>query len=152
MSAIVVIPILIPAAWPAIAAAAAAAATALGFAAAKGKAKTSVKSSTEVELAVSNSEAFNDEVALGEQLTFAKGDIQITFFRNSRGKVGVKVRGSGKTEEQLRTIGQQAVNGLTQQYAYHRLVTELKKQNFTVVDEKVEADGTVRLQVRTFKD
>jgi len=42
-------------------------------------------------------------------------------------------------------------NRLVQQYAYHRLITKLKEQNFNIVGEEVEQDGTVRLQVRTFQ-
>ena len=152
MSAIIVLPILIPAgaaAWPAIAAAAAAAASVMGFAGASTRQDT--EEMTEVELPVSSSESVAEDMALGEELVFTKDYVQVAFFRNAQGQVSLKVRGRGKTEGELRALGQQLADGLTQQYAYHRLVTELKRRNFNVVGEEVEQDGTVRLQVRTFQ-
>lgn len=153
MSAIVVLPILIPAAsaaWPAIAAAAAAAASALGYAAAR--TKRTVQGSVEVELPVEQGAEVSEEVALGEELVFARGGVSVRFLRDTRGRVAVKISGEGKSEAELRALGEKLVAGLAQQYAYHRLMTELKSRNFNVVDEQVEEDGTVRLQVRVFQD
>jgi hypothetical protein len=152
VSAIIILPVVIPAAaaaWPLIAAAAAAAASALGYAA-TGSAQQAA-GATEVELALENCEAVTQGLALGESLSFAKDDVTVTFFRDTRGRVAVKVAGRGRSPAELKAIGQKLAQGLTQQYAYHRLVTELKSRNFNVVDEQVEEDGTVRLQVRTYQ-
>ena len=152
MSAIIVLPVILPAAaaaWPAVAAAAAAAAGALGFAAAG--ASTDAQAESEVEVPMENSEAVTEGLALGEELVFTRGDVQVTVGRDARGKVSVKVRGCAHAEAELREIGQELTNKLAQQYAYHRLMTELKQRNFTVVGEQVEDDGTVRVQVRTFQ-
>ncbi len=152
MSAILVLPVLIPAAaaaWPAIAAAAAAAATAMGYAASRSS--TDVAETVEVVLNVDNSAALTDDLALGEELVFVKDDVQVIFFRNTDGQVAVKVCGAGKTEAALQAIGRQLANGLVQQYAYHRVMSELKQRNFNVVGEEVEEDGTVRLQVRVYQ-
>jgi len=150
MSAIVVIIPALPAAWPAIATAAAAAASALGFAATRTKQE--VEAVNEVELSVDNAEAVTGELALGEELVFTREGVQLVVFRDNRGKVGVRACGKGKTDEELRAIGQEMANALTQQYAYHRLMAELKSRNFNVVGEEVEEDGTVRLRVRTYQE
>ena len=152
MSAIIVLPILIPpamAAWPILVAAAGAAATALGFAATRTEEEVEVM--VEVELAVDNAAAVTDQLAVGQELVFAREDVQLIVFRDVGGKVGVRVCGRNKTEAELQAIGQEMANALTQQYAYHRLKTELEARHFSVVGEEVEEDGTVRLQVRTFQ-
>jgi len=155
MSAIVILPVILPgvaAAWPAVATAAAAAAAALGFAAGKtSQAAAESEAESEVELTVSEADAVARDVALGEEAVFVKDDVRVTFARAASGKVSVKVRGCGKTDEELRAIGQQMADGLTQQYAYHRIVTELKQRNLSVVEEDVEEDGTVRLHVRVYQ-
>lgn len=153
MSAIIVLPVLIPAvsaAWPMLLAAAGAAASAMGYAAAQ--ARTKGENLTEVNLELENSEAVAGDAAFGEQVVFTKGDIQIVFFRNTSGKVSVKALGRNKSEAELRKVALEFANGVTQQYAYHRLMTELRQRNFSVVGQEVEKDGTVRLQVRTFRD
>ncbi len=152
MSAIVIIPVLIPAAsalWPVVAAAAAAAAGTLGFSAVRKKPK--AKADTEVDVPMENTEVGVEALGEQQELAFTKGDIQVTFHRNAEGKVGVRVCGSGRTEAELRAFGQQMADQLTQQYAYNRLVTELKARHFNVVNEDVEEDGTIRLQVRVFQ-
>jgi hypothetical protein len=152
MSAIILLPIVIPAAtaaWPAVAAAAAAAAAAMGYASAR--TGTDVESETEVEIPVENCEAVTEDMALGEQLSFTKDDVRVTFFRNTDGRVAVKVGGAGRSESDLAAIGREITKKLVQQYAYHRVVSELKQRNLNVVDENVEDDGTVRLQVRVYQ-
>lgn len=152
MSAIIILPVLIPAVpalWPVVAAAAAAAASAMGFAAAKSGGK--VQAQAEVELCVQNAEAVTGEMAAGEALVFVREGVQASFARDAAGKLAVRVAGEGKSEAELRAIGQRMADGLVQQYAYHRLVTELKQRRFNVVDEDVDADGTVRLHVRVYQ-
>ena len=154
MSAIVLLPIIIPAAaaaWPAVLTAATAAAAALGYAATRGKVQAQTKVAPEVTLEVDHCEEVTGNLALGETLTFTKGDVQLSFFRDTNGKMAIKVSGKGKSDAELKAIGQQFSKAVVQQYAYHRLMTELKQRNFNVVGEQVEEDGTVRIQVRTYQ-
>jgi hypothetical protein len=156
MSAIVLLPIVIPAAaaaWPAVLTAATAAAAALGYAATRGKSniQAQTKDAGEVTLEVDHCEEVTGNLALGEALTFTKGDVQLSFFRDTNGKMAIKVSGKGKGDAELKAIGQQFSKAVVQQYAYHRLMTELKQRNFNVVGEQVEEDGTVRIQVRTYQ-
>jgi len=37
---------------------------------------------------------------------------------------------------------------VVQQFAYNKLLTELKRRNYSVVDEQVLSDESVRLRVR----
>ena len=39
---------------------------------------------------------------------------------------------------------------VTQQYAYHRIMSELKERNMTVVGEELSADQSVKIRVRNF--
>ena len=152
MSAIVLLPVILPvavAAWPIIATAAGAAAAAMGFAAAG--TKSSAKPMMEVELQAPTEESVSAEMGLGEELVFAREGCEVIFARDARGQVSVRVRGEGKTEAELREIGKQMSEGLVQQYAYHRIITELKERDLNVVGEETAEDGTVRLQVRVFQ-
>jgi len=149
MSAIIIILPALPVAWPAITAAAAAAASALGYAATRTRA--AAEAANEVEVPMENAEAVTEHLAAGEELVFTREGVQLIVFRNTEGKVSVRACGKNLTDDQLRTIGQQMANAITQQYAYNQLRTELKNRNFNVVDEEVEEDGTVRLHVRVFQ-
>ena len=140
--------VLIPgglAAWPVVAAAAVAAAAALGFAAVRSTEETLTQE--EVELSVQNSEAVTQGMALEEELAFRRDNVEVVFCRSIRGKPGVRVRGSGKTREELEAIGQELCQRLTQQYAYHRVMSKLRQQNFNILSEDVGEDGAVRVQV-----
>ena len=87
----------------------------------------------------------------GETLVFAKDDIQVVFSRDLRGKLSVRVHSDSLSQAELKALGEEFVAKVTQQYAYHRLMTELQQRNFTVASEETEADGTVRLQVRVYQ-
>lgn len=162
MSAIAVLPVVLPvvapavggaavAVWPVVATAAAAVASSLGFVSVGAGTKTNTENMTEVDVSVENAAEVAADVGIGDELVFAKEDIQLVVARSTTGQVSLKVRGCNRTEQELRVLGKQLVNKLTQQYAYHRLVTELKQRDFNVVAEEMEKDGTVRLQVRTFQ-
>ena len=56
--------------------------------------------------------------------------------------------GEGHTKEELKRVGQELVERVTQQYVYHRVVTELKERKMNIVDEEVAADRTVTIRVR----
>lgn len=138
------------AAWPAIAGAAATAASALGFALATGKENVEAAESTEVDISLASAEAVTANLAVGEELVFTRGDVQIVFFRDVDGRPGVRVRGD-RSKAELEEIGREFAGRIVQQYAYHQLVTELRDRELNITHEEVEEDGTVRLQVRAFQ-
>jgi len=49
--------------------------------------------------------------------------------------------GTGLTQEQF-------VHRLTQRYAYHKVLTEVRKQGFTVATEETQGDQTIKVVVR----
>ena len=75
----------------------------------------------------------------------------VTFSRDFSGKISIRVHGTGKSKAELKGIGEQLSQALTQQYVYHRLRTEMQNRGLNLVDEQVEEDGTVRMQVRTYR-
>jgi hypothetical protein len=48
-------------------------------------------------------------------------------------------------------MGEALAQKLVQQYAYHRLVSEMKVRNMNVIEEELEEDGTVRMRVRVIQ-
>ena len=149
MSCIVILPLVLPAITPVLlpifAAAATAAATALGFSAAG----TKVKAKTGVEVTLENgAEATAADLALGEERVFVKDDITVRIQRDGRGKVSVSVHGETQTRAEIEQVGREFTQRIAQQFAYHRLVTELKQRNLNMVEETVDEDGTVRVKVR----
>ena len=151
MSCIIVLPVAIPIAtalWPIVAAAVGTAATTLGFAAVSGSVKGKVKVGTTVDVAVSNAEAVAQEMTLGQEMVFTRGDVTVHVLRDNRGKLNVKVHGESQGKAELAAIGKEFCDRIAQQYAYHRLVSELKQRGFNTVEETVEEDGAVRVKVR----
>jgi len=73
--------------------------------------------------------------------------VTIEFKRDLRGTCSMCVTGS-KSKQELQKIGQEVSGRVVQQFAYHKLVTELKKRNYAIVDEKVQQDESIRVRVR----
>ncbi len=152
MSAIIVMPVLIPAAtaaWPLLAGAAAAAAASMGYSVAPAEVVDEARHNC-VDLPLENAEPLTQGMNRNEALTFTQDGAVIRVHRNQAGRVVVNVSGA-EAEEELRAIGREMSNALVRQYAYHQLVTELKQREFSMVDEQTEDDGTIRLRVRAFR-
>ncbi len=152
MSSVIVITPLIIANWPAITAAVYAAVGTLGFAvarhAADGVTASRATAATRAEIEVEDSDILQDAGGTGQELVVERDGIRAIFSRDARGALKVCMEGAGCSKAELKRIGQELVGRVTQQYVYHRVVTELKQRNMTIVDESVEADKTVRIRVR----
>lgn len=154
MSCIIALPILIPAAQvalPIVASAIGTAAGVLGYSAVKAKTKINVQTGVEVEIEASQAEALVGQVAAGESLVFQREDITLTVVRGRTGKLTVKAHSDIRGKAELEEVAQEFCNRVAQQYAYHTLLEELQTRDFTVVDQQVEEDGTVRVKVRTYQ-
>jgi hypothetical protein len=57
------------------------------------------------------------------------------------------VSGRNKSEEELTATGRDLLGRVTQQYAYNKTMQQLKKQGFTVTNEEVAADQSIRIRV-----
>jgi len=154
MSAVVLITVVLPAAstvaWPVITAAAASAAGVMGFSAVVPRSR--IKGEIELELPVKNPELVPQEVYKGQDIVFEKEGIRITISSDDEGRMKVRVAGKGRTEEQLNDIGTKMLNGMIQQYAYNRIVNEIQENEYNLVAQQMEDDGTVRLYVRVTTD
>ena len=60
------------------------------------------------------------------------------------------VEGKGRSKGQLKQIGEDLIGRVTQQYAYHRIMTEMQERNMTVVHEEIDEDQTVRIRVKNW--
>jgi len=100
------------------------------------------------EITLENSEILADARNRGEVLTVEKGNIKATFHRDARGTLRLTIEAIGLTKEQIRKIGDELIGRVTQQYAYHRLVTEMKERGMEIVEETIEDDDTVKIRVR----
>ncbi len=151
MSCVVVVTPLIIAGWPAITAAVTGALGTMGYALTKDSAanpRLRARTKERAEIEVEDSEVLEGAGGSGEELVMEKAGIRAVFSRDARGALKVCMEGEGYTKAQLRQIGQELIDQVTQQYVYHRLVTELKERNMSIVDEEVAEDRTIRIRVR----
>ncbi|HEY7088344.1 MAG TPA: DUF1257 domain-containing protein [Tepidisphaeraceae bacterium] len=150
MGAIIVITPLIIAGWPAITAAVTAAVGSLGFAVAQeAGTPAEAKTQTRTEVDVEDSEILGQSAGTGEELVIVKEGVRAVFSRDARGALKLCLDGKGMTESQLKKLGEELVGRVTQQYAYHRIVTELRERGMNIVQEEVAADRTVKIRVRS---
>jgi hypothetical protein len=152
MSCVLVAAPVIIANWPIITAAVTAAVASMGFnvvSAASAEARTGTRATEKnsVKIDVDESEILQNAVA-GEEIVVEKGGIRAVFSRDGRGRLQVCIDGEGMSKSALRDLGQELVDRVTQQYVYHRVVTELKDRKMAIVDEEVTQDRTVKIKVR----
>lgn len=151
MSTVMVITPILIANWPAITAAVAAAVGAMGFAAVhEAELEGTVSGAAREEIEIEDSEILESAAGTAEEIVVERDGVRATFSRDGRGALRVCMEGGGLSKAQLRKLGNELVGRVTQQYAYHRIVTELKQRNMTIVDEHVTKDQTVKIRVRNW--
>lgn len=150
MSCVIVMTVALPTAGPAliglISAAVAAAGASLGLTLIEGT-EDAEAASTAVDLCVNNIEEVASGMSPGQKTAFRGDGVKVTFYLDELGRGAVRVEGS-RSEAELRELGETMAKRVVQQYAYHRLVGEMRERNMNIVEEEVEADGTVRMLVR----
>lgn len=150
MGAILVLTPLVVAGWPALSAAVMGAAATMGYAVgssgASTKKETSRKKSVETE--IENSEVVAEAMDRGLKIALQKDGVQIEFGQDERGACTVCVTGEGRSDKQLKKIGEEVAGRVVQQFAYHKLMTELKRRNYAVVSEEVMQDEAIQVRVR----
>ena len=93
-----------------------------------------------------------EEVGRDQILRFGRDDIILVFKRDPRGKFSIQVMGpDSNAPERLRAIGVEFAYELIQQFAYHRVVSEMEKRGINVVEERVDEQGNIVLQMRRWK-
>jgi len=103
-----------------------------------------------VTVPIEDSNILGDTMARDSQFTISKDDIKATFNREADGRVSVHVSGQNHTDSELQTLGKELIGKVTQQYAYNKVVTEMKKKGFTVTSEEVANDQTIRIHVSKY--
>lgn len=152
MSTVIVLAPLIVAGWPAITAAVTAAVATMGFSVARAGVASQQFASTEsrTEIEVENSEVLQGAAGTGQEIVVERDGVRATFTRDPRGALKICMEGKGHSKSDLKKIGEELLGRVTQQYVYHRIVTELKERNMSIVDEEVAKDRTVKIRVRNF--
>jgi hypothetical protein len=149
MSAVIVLTPLVISSWPAIYAAVMGAATGMGFALQGSSLHEEQQTNrTKVETEIEDSEVVADSMTPTEKIVVQRAGVTIEVGQDERGRCTVCVSGEGQSKKRLKQIGDEVAGRIVQQFAYHKLVTELKNRNYSVVDEEVLADQSVRLRVR----
>ena len=152
MSTIIVLTPIIIANWPVITAVVAAAVGTLGFSAVQATEaeKSHVVGAMREEIEVENSDILANTAGRGEEIVVEREGIRAVFSRDGRGSLRVCMEGKGHSKAELRRIGQELVDRVTQQYVYHRVITEMQERNMHVVSEEVAEDRTVKIRVRNW--
>jgi hypothetical protein len=119
-----------------------------GFETVVDKASTSTVNRAEIE--VEDSEIMPAAAGTQEKLVVDRDGVRATFSRDPHGVLKLCVEGARLSKPQLHALAEELMGRVTQQYAYHRIMSELKERNMTVVDEEVTADQSVKIRVRNF--
>ena len=152
MSTVMVIAPLVIANWSAISAAVVGAVGVLGFSTVNEAVEASrrVTGANRADIELDESEILEGTGGSGEQIVVERGDVRAIFTRDARGALKVCVEGHGRSKTELKQIGEELIGRVTQQYVYHRVVTEMGHRNMAIIDEEVTADRTVKIRVRNW--
>ena len=152
MSTVMVIAPLVIANWSAISAAVVGAVGVLGFSTVNEAVESShrVAGTNRAEIELEESEILEGTGGSGEQIVVQRDDVRAIFTRDARGALKVCVEGHGHSKAELKQIGEELIGRVTQQYVYHRVVTELASRNMAIVGEEVTEDRTVKIRVRNW--
>jgi hypothetical protein len=146
------------AAWPAFSAAVVAAAASLGYQVAAGAtdlAKSTASPQTgsqRVQLEIENSEVVTNQLGRDQKISVTKDGVTITFSRDARGKASLCVSGGGRSQEELRAMGEELSQAVVQQYVYQKLMSEMQARGFNVIEEENNTDRSIRLKVRHWEN
>lgn len=149
MSTVCVLTPIVIGSWPMVATAVAGAASSMGFAIAAGESTPITNTGrTTVETEVPNSEVLAEEMTRGEKIVIERDGITLAIGVDDRGACTMCVSGEGHGKAALERIGEEVAGRIVQQFAYHKLIAELKERHFDVVTETVEEDDSIQLCVK----
>lgn len=144
-SIIVIIPIIV--AWPVFMAAAGLVARRLGYHLQKEQVDETEKTRQKVEVDVKGSDILSESMTYEETFTIQSGDVDVTFMKTPRGKVKMTVTGDNHSHEELRNIGNDILDKVTQQYTLTKVKKELESRGFEMNEEETLKDGSIKLNV-----
>lgn len=152
MSTVMVIAPLVIANWSVISAAVMGAVGTMGFVAVseRERERNTGSNLTRTEIEVEDTEILDAASGSGEELVVERDGVRAIFSRDGRGALRVCMEGERISKSELNRIGQELIGKVTQQYVYHRVVTELNARNMPIINEEVGADQTVKIRVRNW--
>src|SRR3954451_24829018 len=151
MSTVLVVTPLVVAGWPVLAAAISGAVGSMGFAMAqrgRSQTRTVVGAPVRAEMEVEDSEVLAGTGSAGEEMTVERDGVKATFSRDARGALKLCLEGHHLSKAELRALGEELIGRVTQQYAYHRVISELKERQMDVVEQTVGEDRAIHIRVR----
>jgi len=158
MSTVMIVAPIVIANWGVISSAVAAGMAAAGFTAiahtasiaGQGVSRHDGSTVSRAEIEIPDSEVLEGTVGTGERVIAERGGVRAIFSRDARGGLKVCMEGTGVSKQELHRIGEELIGRVTQQYVYHRLVSELQARNVSIVAEEVTADQSVKIRVRSW--
>lgn len=152
MSTVLVITPLIIANWSVISAAVLGAVGTLGFTTAAEAMHEDLHETrpTRTEIDIEDSEILEAAAGTDQEIVVERDGVRAVFSRDARGALRLCMEGTGHSKSQLKQIGEELIGRVTQQYVYHRVVSELQEKNMAIVSEEVSADRTVKIRVRNW--
>ena len=138
--------------WPVLCGVAAAAAAKLGYEVAGAERKlkplSEAKETRAIDLELQNSELAGEEIGLQEGFTVRRTGVSLRFTVAPGGRFKVCVEGQGKSDEELKQTGQTFLRQMVQQYAYSKVMRELRSRGFNIVEEEVDEGNRIRIKAR----
>lgn len=149
MSSVVVLTPIIIASWPAVASAVAGAAASMGFTlvATKTEIHNHAKGSESITTEIADSEIIAETLSRGEKIHIVREKVSIEIGVDDHGRCSVCVTGP-KSKAELKRIADDCTGRILQQFAYHKIVTELKQRGYAVSSESVQKDESIQMHVR----
>ncbi len=153
MSCVCILTPVVIMAWPAFSAAVTAAAASLGYQVItdmNGRNATEVvaPAAKRVELEIDQSEVVTGQLGRDQRIAVTRDGVTVTFSRDARGRASLCVTGEGHSEAALRAMGEELSQSVVQHYVYQKLMEEMHRRGFNVVEEEVNEDRSIRLKVR----
>jgi hypothetical protein len=101
-----------------------------------------------VTLEIEQSEIVTNQLGRDQQIKVTRGDVTVTFSRDTRGRAAICVTGPGHSDEELRMLGEELSRRVVQKYVHQRLLDEIRTRQFVIVEEEVDENQAIRLKVR----
>jgi hypothetical protein len=154
MSCVCILAPVVIAGWPAFSAAVVAAATSLGYqVVSEANHSLTITASVDagrVNLDIPNSELVTGQLGRDQRISVSRDGVTVTFSRDARGRAALCVTGTGQSDEELRRLGEELSGCVVQRYVYQRLMEEMQRKGFTVVEEETDSNRAIRLKVRNW--
>ena len=154
MSVVCILTPVVIAAWPAFSAAVASAATSLGYTVLEiSEAEQAVRAvAPKVQLEIANSEVVTGTLGRDQRIAVHREGVTVVFSRDARGRASLCVTGPGRSDAELRALGEELSRAVVQSYVHQRILDEMRRRNFVVVEEETTEDRSIRLKVRHWEN